>query len=281
MKVILEVNIFSVFINHQTTLSCIKNLHKLLINREYNEKLNQKTWKIRSRFIKTACLLKITRHRYENLRTSLHKNVFFIGFKYNIKNVKERGIPGKGSANDGHQKAHLDQRTSYLGKEKIHGKKFREVYDFNAVKIKLSNDIESNPGPNNPVKDLIVNKKNFFVGTYNLQGCGNFKKLKRVMSSFNSLPFKNNCVLNLQETHWTKKNDIQYHWKNGNIQSNSATNKCGVAILYNESFFDEILDKYTDTEGRMCSLVAQKDDETYFFNMISLNLQLLYNIAYI
>jgi len=85
------------------------------------------------------------------------------------------------------------------------------------------------------------------------------------MNTLNSLPFRNNCILNLQETHWTSRNAIQYHWKNGNVQSNGLTNKCGVAILYNENFFDEILEKYTDNEGRMCSLIASKDEEVYFF----------------
>jgi len=140
----------------------------------------------------------------------------------------------------------------------------REVHDTSTIRIIIANDIETNPGPNF-FNENIVDKRNMFVCTYNLQGCGNFKKLKRVTSLLNKLPFKNNCIINLQETHWTDKKSLGYHWKSGHVQSNGTSTSCGVAILYNDSYFDEIIDTYSDTEGRFCSLLASKDGEIYYF----------------
>jgi len=37
------------------------------------------------------------------------------------------------------------------------------------------------------------------------------------------------------------------------------------AILYNEAYFDEIIEKYSDSEGRICYLILCKDDEKYCF----------------
>jgi len=49
----------------------------------------------------------------------------------------------------------------------------------------LANDIETNPGPNH---------NNLVISSYNLQGCGDKKKLKRVNNIFHKLPYKFNCI---------------------------------------------------------------------------------------
>jgi len=147
----------------------------------------------------------------------------------------------------------------------------REVHNIKYLLIILCNDVETNPGPK-LLDDLIIDNKNLFICSYNLQGCNNFKKIKRVMNQFNKLPFSNNCIINLQETHWTDKNSIQYHWKGGHIQSNHTSASRGVAILFNKSYFDEIIESYTDNDGRMCSVTASKEGEIYcFVNIYSPN----------
>jgi len=137
------------------------------------------------------------------------------------------------------------------------GKCFTNSYcNYCRIRLILSNDIESNPGP-------IPN--NLVISSYNLQGCGDKKKLKRINSILHKLPYKFNCIFNLQETHFTNKSDITYHWKWGSILSNGTSNSCGVAILYNATFFDDIIETDRDMEGRFCSLYARKDGETYLF----------------
>jgi exonuclease III len=131
--------------------------------------------------------------------------------------------------------------------------------------IMLSNDVESNPGPPCKGPINIGNTSNLFVLTYNVQGLGNFNKLKRVINYFHKLPFKNNSIINLQETHLTSQNTIKYQWKHGSVQFFGKPNSCGVAILYNENFFDKILGNYSDDSGRFCTLIAEKDNETYLF----------------
>jgi len=135
---------------------------------------------------------------------------------------------------------------------------FHLCYNFNYFKwiLVLSNDVESNPGPN---------VDNLNIATYNVQGCREFKKLKRVCNRLQKQPFGKNWVFNLQETHLINISTLQYHWKWGSVQSPGSGNSAGVAILYNKSFFDEILDSGFDNDGRYCYLVASKIEEKYLF----------------
>jgi exonuclease III len=142
---------------------------------------------------------------------------------------------------------------------------------YQHLKLLLSNDIEQNPGPqNNPLE--LQNPKNQVIFTYNLQGCKDFKKLKRVMNYFNKQKCSSNCIINLQETHLENINKLPYHWKKGNIQSIARGNSGGVAILFNESYFDEIINSHSDKNGRFCSFTALKNEETYIYlNVYALN----------
>jgi exonuclease III len=147
------------------------------------------------------------------------------------------------------------------------------IYLMNVARLLIvqANDVELNPGPEHIIKDNIVSPNNFFICTYNVKGLGNFKKLKRVLNQLNKLPFKN-CVINLQETHITNLNTLQYHWKHGSIQSGGTTASAGVATLFNSTYFDDVLDSYSDLEGRICSFTATKNGEVYsFFNIYAPN----------
>ncbi len=138
----------------------------------------------------------------------------------------------------------------------------------------ISGDIETNPGPigSNNFPNYVVDNKNLVVCTYNTQGLGNFKKMKRVFNKLNKLPFKNNCIINLQETHFTNKTTLPYHWKTGSVQSNGTSSSAGVAILYNSNYFDNIIETDGDGEGRFCSLTCSKEGEIFiFFNIYAPN----------
>ncbi len=146
---------------------------------------------------------------------------------------------------------------------------FHTSYNYATLKLILSNDVELNPGPNhsNPIMADVVNLSNFFVLSYNVRGCKNFNKLKRLSNFFHKLPFKNNCVINLQETHLnkTEKLALDYQWSYGSVQSCAVGNSGGVAILYDSSYFDQIISTKTDDNGRFCSLTVKKNDSTYCF----------------
>ncbi len=140
------------------------------------------------------------------------------------------------------------------------------VKHYAKLKTKLSNDIEENPGPGpNPNSIELINNKNQIIITYNVQGCKDYKKLKRITNFFNKQCFKNNCIINLQETHLENKLTLPYHWKNGNVQSVAKGNSGGVAILYNTGYFDKIINSKSDNEGRICSLTASKNNKTYLY----------------
>ncbi len=139
-------------------------------------------------------------------------------------------------------------------------------YNHSGRLVLLSNDVEQNPGPNCnalPVHD----KSNMIVLSYNVQGIKNFGKLKRLNNFWHKLPFSKNVIINLQETHLSKKDKttLEYQWKWGSHQSTTENNSGGVAILYNKSFFDEITTCKSDSQGRMCAIFANKDNEKYFF----------------
>jgi hypothetical protein len=147
-----------------------------------------------------------------------------------------------------------------------------KIFNHSRLLLILSNDIESNPGPKHITNDNFIDPNNMFICSYNVKGLGGFKKLKRVINQLLKLPFKNNSIINLQETHITNENSLSYHWKHGIVTSAGTTASAGVAILYNSSYFDDIIDTYADTDGRICSLTAAKDGEIYsFFNIYAPN----------
>jgi exonuclease III len=152
----------------------------------------------------------------------------------------------------------------------------KQTYNYSARLLTISNDIESNPGPNpsnthtssktNLLTPLeFLNKNNHFLATYNLNGCKNYKKLKRITNLFNSAKWPKNSVINLQETHLSEEKTLNYHWKHGCVQSTTSNNSGGVAILFNRTQYDKILEIKNDKIGRICSFTAAKNDETYSY----------------
>ena len=135
------------------------------------------------------------------------------------------------------------------------------AYFFNLIILK-SNDVESNPGPLHAVNKTVLN-----VLTYNVNGLRDFNKLKRLNNYFHQLKDMASTVICLQETHF-KMSDVdrlKYQWKWGSHHSPGTGASAGVSILYNESFFDKVIERYKDNDGRICSITAQKNDDTYCF----------------
>jgi len=106
-------------------------------------------------------------------------------------------------------------------------------YNVSKRKIMLSHDVELNPGPEPNAKSL------FTICSYNVNGIKDFRKLKRVSHFLNTLPFKNNCIINLQETHLTKNelSKLEYQWKWGSCHSAAIGASAGVSNLWFSHFF--------------------------------------------
>ncbi len=191
-------------------------------------------------------------------RSSLWKHIRHIRHIWFVE-VLRSSLSRFGERNDRMASCARWNRVKLKYERKVDVRKLHEV-KFNLI-IK-SNDVEMNPGP---ITNEYVDKNNLFICTYNAQGLGSFKKLKRFINQLHKLPFKNNCIINLQETHFKNEKSINFHWKHGSVNSFGTSNSAGVTILYNTAFFDEILDQFTDDEGRMCILVVQKSEEQYIF----------------
>ena len=115
-------------------------------------------------------------------------------------------------------KTRLPKRKENVGKN--------ECYNYSRRVNTLSNDIETNPGPD-PFQ--VLNKKNMVITSYNVRGLKDYKKMKRINSFFNQLPCKNNVVICLQETHLNviECNALDTQWKCGTVQSPAHNNSGG------------------------------------------------------
>ena len=138
---------------------------------------------------------------------------------------------------------------------------------FMHIFLILCGDIETNPGPykndHDNVKDSIpfINKDDFTIATYNVQGLLDYKKHKRINNFIHKLPFKKNMVLCLQETHFKEVNRLKYLWNSGIHEAHAVNGSGGVAILYSSEYFDDVIETGKDSEeGRWCYIICTKND---------------------
>ena len=115
----------------------------------------------------------------------------------------------------------------------------------------LKQNVESNPGMNMAKND------SFGILTYNCNGLGDKKKLKRLVTKLNPLVNKG-CIIFLQETHLTDTTYLRTIWKN-KLESNCVkSNSAGVIILYNNDY--ELVDSSKDSDGRKITVVIKNDN---------------------
>ncbi len=147
--------------------------------------------------------------------------------------------------------------------------KIRAHYNFRKRTLILSNDIETNPGPRNNSYPGITRVKNssLLVLTYNIRGLKDIKKLVRFRNFISTSNLKNNCVINLQETHFNQHDIAKVNtiFNVNSLHSLSIGTSGGTSIMYHKSFFDEIVEEKTFDCGRMCSLTAKKGEDLYYF----------------
>ena len=139
------------------------------------------------------------------------------------------------------------------------------------LSLYLIHDVETNPGPGsglglgggNSGLIPVTDKDNLFICTYNVQGLLSYSKHKRVNKFLNTVSFKSNSVICLQETHFKLNNRMKYLWTYGHTQSYCNNGTGGTAILFNASYFDSILKEENDIFGRWSMLTVQKEERTY------------------
>ena len=118
----------------------------------------------------------------------------------------------------------------------------------------LCQNVESNPGPPK------ANIPSLSILTYNCNGLGDQKKLKRLLIKLNPMVEKN-CIIFLQETHIVNTEYLEMIWKHNFLSNCVKTNSAGVIILYNKQY--ELVHKFADCEGRQL-IAAIQNDETKF-----------------
>ena len=278
MKETNKSNVILLYINHQRKEFDQKN-------EDFNDKIVRKVKKqsylksiLITRFLKNQCCCKVNSvsclqvvHRTNKSSKWTLNNVIKWSSTTIFDVVIERSTPQLS------QNERRGRKTQANLKEERKRRKFNKVNHQHKNKKKIINvtqmllirsgNVETNPGPhpNIPHDTEKPNKNNLVIGSYNVQGIGNYKKLKRVLNQIHKLPYKNNCIINLQETHLTNEQTLNYHWTKGSVQSKGTTASSGVAILFNTGFFDDIIHTDRDDDGRYCALTATKDGETYHF----------------
>jgi exonuclease III/ribosome-associated translation inhibitor RaiA len=96
--------------------------------------------------------------------------------------------------------------------------------------------------------------------TYNCNGLGDPKKLKRLLLKLNVLVNKG-CIVFLQETHIVDTKYLEMIWKHNFLSNCVKTNSAGVIILYNKQY--DLVHKYADREGRQLVAVIGNDERKF------------------
>jgi exonuclease III len=96
--------------------------------------------------------------------------------------------------------------------------------------------------------------------TYNCNGLGDPKKLKRLLLKLNVLVNKG-CIVFLQETHIVDTKYLEMIWKHSFLSNCVKTNSAGVIILHNKQY--DLVHKYADREGRQLIAVIGNDERKF------------------
>ena len=92
----------------------------------------------------------------------------------------------------------------------LHAKTRKDYSSLKKLIILTHGDSESNPGPNLSKVIPCHDPTDFTICTNNVRGIQDFNKHKRINKFLHSLPFKNNAVICLQETHFKADNRLKF-----------------------------------------------------------------------
>jgi hypothetical protein len=100
-------------------------------------------------------------------------------------------------------------------------------------------------------------KANLSILTYNCNGLGDQKKLKRLLMKAGKIVEGGGIIL-LLETHLVNTSYLEMFWKQDFLSNCVRTNSEGVTILYNKKY--KLISKWADNEGRQLIGVLENDE---------------------
>ena len=114
----------------------------------------------------------------------------------------------------------------------------------------LEQTVESNPGP--------PTRSDFSILTYNCNGLGDRRKLKRLLIKLDTMIAKG-CIVCLQETHIVNTEYLKIAWKHKFVSNCVKTNSAGVIILFSNKY--NIDYEFLDSSGRLIIVAISSDDQ--------------------
>jgi exonuclease III len=120
----------------------------------------------------------------------------------------------------------------------------------------LRQNIESNPGFSTENKNS-EHSKILSVYSYNSNGLGDRKKLRRILAKVSPIVEKGGVIL-IQETHLNDTSYLKTVWKYNFVSNCIRSNSAGVIILYNNEY--KTLDTFSDEKGRNIIVAIENDD---------------------
>ncbi len=121
----------------------------------------------------------------------------------------------------------------------------------------LRENVESNPG----MPKVKVNS--FSILTYNCNGLGDRKKLKRLLVKLGPIMECGGIIL-LQETHITDMSYLSTIWGNKFVSNCNKTNSAGVITLFRKDL--EIFEITKYSEGRQLIIVVKNENSNFIIS---------------
>jgi len=129
--------------------------------------------------------------------------------------------------------------------------------EYCKLKLLRSGDVERNPGPTGKL----------LIGSYNVRGCNNYNKLKRLLNYIFKIKNTDRFIYSLHETHVSQSNYslAKVLWREGIIMAPSINNARGVLTFYSNGLFDNIIYEHGTSNGRSTWLIGQYNNLTEMF----------------
>jgi len=133
-----------------------------------------------------------------------------------------------------------------------------------------SGDVELNPGPplnfNINFNDFKDKESNYTIISQNCSGMLNADKQKLLLNKLLKIK-KSRLIVGLQETHFTHKHVFSFNarWGHQAIHSTFNNSSRGSSILYKTSDWDQILETFSDPDGRLSILTVKLNTTTSTF----------------
>lgn len=102
---------------------------------------------------------------------------------------------------------------------------------------------------------------NVKIVSYNVNGCGNFRKRKKIFYRFKDMKAD---IMLIQEMHSTPQTEQLWktQWGGQIVFAHGESNARGVAIMFRRNFNTQIMETVSDQEGRVLAIKTIINDQT-------------------